>query len=169
MFLVHRRRTKFSWSGSARHPEKFRHVEISAFWLSTLNRPPYEISAAPDGLANASRPHSKLRPRSPLSVGFSEPFDPFAGFERLKSQSCTCVHSHAAGQKSSGAFFRVMGGERCRKSAEGRRNALRASAGVRPRDVMFNKSGSADAKKPPCRRLFHNKGQMTDLCVFAIM
>ncbi|EAR4381343.1 hypothetical protein ELU46_24835 [Salmonella enterica] len=81
VFLVPRRRTKSSWSGCARHPEKFRRVEISAFWLSTLNRPPpYEIPAAPGGLANASRPHSKLRPRSPFPVGFSEPFDPFTGF-----------------------------------------------------------------------------------------
>jgi len=46
----------------------------------TLNhslRPGYTM---PDGLANASRAHSKLRPRSPFSMGFSEPFDRFAGF-----------------------------------------------------------------------------------------
>lgn len=34
----------------------------------SLNRPP---SAAPGGLANASRPHSKLRARSPLSEELS--------------------------------------------------------------------------------------------------
>lgn len=38
------------------------------------------FSAMPDGLANASRAHSKLRPRSPFSMGFSEPFDLFTGF-----------------------------------------------------------------------------------------
>lgn len=31
-----------------------------------------------------------------------------------------------------------MDGERCRKRRSGARNALRASAGVRPRDVMVN-------------------------------
>lgn len=46
---------------------------------------------------------------------------------------------------------------------------LSLSATVRGRDVMVNPNGSGDMKKPPCRRLFHNKGQMTDLCVFAIM
>lgn len=38
------------------------------------------FSAMPDGLANASRSHSKLRPRSPFPMGFSEPFDLFTGF-----------------------------------------------------------------------------------------
>lgn len=41
--LEYRRHTKASWLGSARHPEKFRRVEISALWLSTLNRPPLTI------------------------------------------------------------------------------------------------------------------------------
>ena len=37
-------------------------------------------TASQSFVAQRSRPHSKLRARSPLSVGFSEPFDPFAGF-----------------------------------------------------------------------------------------
>jgi hypothetical protein len=41
--------------------------------------PLYVFSAMPDGLANASRPHSKLRTRSPLLEGFSEPFNLFTG------------------------------------------------------------------------------------------
>lgn len=48
------------------------------------------------------------------------------------------MHSHAAAQKSSGAFFGVMGRERCRKRPSARRNALRASVMVRARDVMVN-------------------------------
>ena len=50
----------------------------------------------------------------------------------------TSVHSHAAAQKSSGAFFRVMVRERCRKRPARVRSALRGSAGVRARDVMVN-------------------------------
>lgn len=48
------------------------------------------------------------------------------------------VHSHAAAQKSSGAFFSVWDRERCRKSAGRGRNALRASQAVRATDVMVN-------------------------------
>lgn len=59
----------------------FRIPVIAAHCPSALNRPPlYPGYAMPDGLSNASRAHSKLRPRSPLSMGFSEPFDQFAGF-----------------------------------------------------------------------------------------
>jgi len=59
----------------------FRIPVIAARCPSALNRPPfYPGYAMPDGLANASRAHSKLRPRSPLSMGFSEPLDKFAGF-----------------------------------------------------------------------------------------
>lgn len=61
----------------------------------------------------------------------------------------TRVHSHAAAQKSSGAFFRVMGRERCRKRPGRVRIALRGSQGVRARDVMVNPNGSANMKKPP--------------------
>ncbi|EDA4746475.1 hypothetical protein F9E34_23190 [Salmonella enterica] len=37
-------------------------------------------TASQSSLLNASRPHSKLCTRSPLSMGFSEPFEQFAGF-----------------------------------------------------------------------------------------
>ncbi|WP_219607180.1 hypothetical protein, partial [Pectobacterium aroidearum] len=68
------------------------------------------------------------------------------------SQNClpfTSVHSHAGAQKSSGAFFRVVGRERCRKRPSCRRIALRTSQGVRPRDVMVNAAGSIDIKNLP--------------------
>lgn len=51
------------------------------------------------------------------------------------------MHSHADAQKSSGPFFGVFPGERYRKQAGGRRNALRASEAVHARDVMFNPGG----------------------------
>lgn len=51
------------------------------------------------------------------------------------------VHSHAAAQKSSGAFFSVWDRERCRKSAGRGRNALRASQSVHATDVMVNSLG----------------------------
>lgn len=138
VFLVHRRRTKSSWSGSARHPEEFRRVEISVCWLSTLNPPPCIFSAMPDGLANASRPHSKLRTRSPLSgklITENPPLVPASARNRLLF---TRMHSHAGAQKSSGAFFRVLDRERCRKRPGRVRIALRASQGVRPRTLMLN-------------------------------
>lgn len=98
------------------------------------------FSAMPDGLANASRPHSKLRTRSPLCGEF------IAGNPSLVPASVrnrlpfTSVHSHADALKSSGAFFRNMDRERCRKRLSRRRMALRGSAGVRPRGVMVNSS-----------------------------
>lgn len=55
----------------------------------------------------------------------------------------TSVHSHAGAQKSSGAFFHDMDRERCRKRRGRGRNALRASQGVRARDVMVNIAGIA--------------------------
>lgn len=51
------------------------------------------------------------------------------------------VHSHAAAQKSSGAFFSVWDRERCRKSAGRGRNAFRASEMVHATDVMVNSLG----------------------------
>lgn len=51
------------------------------------------------------------------------------------------VHSHAAAQKSSGAFFSVWDRERCRKSAGRGRNAFRPSEKVRLTDVMVNSLG----------------------------
>ncbi len=46
-----------------------------------LNPTPLAINPAmPDGLANASRPHSKLRTRSPLSGWFMIAFRALAGF-----------------------------------------------------------------------------------------
>lgn len=94
--------------------------------------------AAPGGLANASRPHSKLRARSPLSGELR------AGNSRLVPASArnrllfTRMHRHAGAQKPSGAFFRVLDRERCRKRPGRVRIALRASQGVRARDVMVN-------------------------------
>lgn len=58
------------------------------------------------------------------------------------------MHSHADAKKSSGAFFHDMDRERCRKSAGGRRNALRASEMVRATDVMVN--GVADSSIKKC-------------------
>ncbi len=51
------------------------------------------------------------------------------------------VHSHAAAQKSSGAFFSVWDRERCRKSAGRGRNAFRPSEEVHATDVMVNSLG----------------------------
>lgn len=48
------------------------------------------------------------------------------------------MHSYSLAHKSSGAFFRVLGGERYRKRAGRGRNALRGSQGVRQRGVMVN-------------------------------
>ncbi len=48
---------------------------------SKLHPTPLAINPAmPDGLASASRPHSKLRTRSPLFVRFSGVFECPAGF-----------------------------------------------------------------------------------------
>lgn len=97
-----------------------------------------DIPAAPDGLANASRPHSKLRARSPLSDEFCAGNLPLVTTFARNRAPFTSVHSHAGAPKTSGAFFRDMAGERCRKRPSGRRMALRASQGVRARDVMVN-------------------------------
>ena len=48
------------------------------------------------------------------------------------------VHSHAAAQKSSGAFFSVWDRERSQKSAGRGRNAFRPSEKVRATDVMLS-------------------------------
>ena len=53
------------------------------------------------------------------------------------------VHSHAAAQKSSGAFFSVWDRERCRKSAGRGRNAFRPSEAVLITDVMVNTTALA--------------------------
>ncbi len=71
------------------------------------------------------------------------------------------VHSHAAAQKSSGAFFRGLGRERCRKRPACVRIALRASQAVQTRDVMFNPNCSADMKKPPGGGFFNNQDVST--------
>jgi hypothetical protein len=100
VFLVHRRRTKSSWSGSARHPEEFRRVEISVCWLSTLNPTPFDnIPAAPAGLANASRPHSKLRARSPLLGEFIAGNPTLVPASARNSPLLTFMHSHATASK----------------------------------------------------------------------
>jgi len=95
-------------------------------------------SAAPFGLPNASQVHSKLRARSPLSGEFGVGNPPLmTTFERNRPPFIF-VHSHAAVQKSSGAIFRGLDRERCRKRAARVRNALRAAAAVPERDVMVN-------------------------------
>ena len=133
--LEYRRHARNTWSGSARHPPGI------AVPLLVKSAPFDDVPAAPGGLANASRSHSKLRARSPL------PGELITGNPALVPASVrnrppfTLVHSHADAQKSSGAFFRVMDRERCRKRPSGRRIALRASQGVRPRDVMVNITG----------------------------
>lgn len=94
--------------------------------------------AMPDGLANASRPHSKLRTRSPLCGKFSAGNPPLVPASARNCPPFIRVHSHAGAQKSSGAFFRVSDWERCRKRPARVRSALRASQVVRARDVMVN-------------------------------
>lgn len=106
-------------------------------------------TASPGSLLNASRPHSKLCTRSPLSgeliIG-NPPLVPASARNRLLF---TCMNSHAGAPKSSGAFFHDMDRERCRKRRGRDRNALRASAGVRPRDVMVNSVVRQIQKRPP--------------------
>lgn len=97
-----------------------------------------DIPAAPAGLANASRPHSKLRTRSPLSAEFGAGNSLLVTTYARNHPPFTRVHSHADVQKSSGAFFRVLDRERCRKRPARVRIALRASQEVRARDVMVN-------------------------------
>lgn len=55
--LEYRWHARSSWSGSARH------LTATAFLLH-VKLPPLDISAAPSGLPNVSRPHSKLCTRS---------------------------------------------------------------------------------------------------------
>ena len=106
-----------------------------------LNPTPLAINPAmPDGLANASRPHSKLRTRSPLCGKFSAGNPPLVPASARNCPPFIRVHSHADAQKSSGAFFRVSDGERCRKRPARVRSVLRASQGVRARDVMVNEA-----------------------------
>lgn len=97
-------------------------------------------TASLGSLLNASRPHSKLRARSPLSEKL---ITGNAALVPASARNCPPfirVHSHARAPESSGPFFHDMDRERCRKRPSGRRMALRASQGVRPRDVMVNKS-----------------------------
>lgn len=132
--LEYRRHAKSSWSGSARHPPGI------AVPLLVKSDPFDDISAAPGGLANASRSHSKLRARSPLSGELITGNPALVPASARTRPPLISVHSHAAAPESSGAFFRVWDRERCRKRPLGRRIALRASQGVRPRDVMVNSS-----------------------------
>ena len=88
-------------------PDTLKNFDASKFPL-VKSDPLCVFSAMPDGLANASRPHSKLRTRSPLCGEF------IAGNPSLVPASVrnrlpfTSVHSHADALKSSGAFFRNM-------------------------------------------------------------
>ena len=130
--LEYRRHAKSSWSGSALHPPG------PAVPLFVKSDPFDDIPAAPGGLANASRSHSKLRARSPLSGKFITENPPLVPASARNRPPFICVHSHAAAHKSSGAFFHDTGRGRCRKRPGRVRIALRGSAGVRPRDVMVN-------------------------------
>lgn len=58
----------------------FRIPVIFVRHASEINRPLCPGYPMPDGLANASRPHSKLRTRSPLSGWFMMAFRAFRGF-----------------------------------------------------------------------------------------
>lgn len=108
---------------------------------SSLNPTPFDdLPAAPAGLANASRSHSKLRARSPLQGKLITRNPALVPASARNYPPCTIVHTHAGAQKSSGAFFHDTDKERCRKRPGRGRNALRASARVRSRDVMFNLS-----------------------------
>jgi len=99
------------------------------------------FSAAPGGLANASRPHSKLRARSPLSRKLINGNPALVTTYTRNRPPFTFVHSHAAGQKLSGRIFAVSGRERAVFWPGGRSMALRASQGVRPRTLMLNPPG----------------------------
>jgi len=134
--LEYRRHAKFSWSGSARHPAG------TAVTIHVKSNPLRDVSAAPAGLANASRPHSKLRARSPLpEMTVSLKNAPLVATYGRNRPPFTRVHSHAGAQKSSGPFFHDTDRERCRKRPSGRRIALRAPAGVRSSSVMLKASG----------------------------
>lgn len=130
--LEYRRHAKSSWSGSARHPPG------TAVPPLVKSDPFEDIPAAPGGLANASRSHSKLRAREALSGKFFAGNPPLVPASARNRPPFIRVHSHAAAQKSSRVFFRVCGRERCRKRPARVRIALRASQGVRARDVMVN-------------------------------
>lgn len=99
-----------------------------------------DIPAAPGGLANASRPHSKLCTREALSGELITGNPPLVTASARNPRPFTRVHSHAAASKSSGAFFHDTGRERCPKRPGCGRNALRAFLGVRARDVMVNRT-----------------------------
>jgi len=67
---------------------------------SSLNPTPFDnIPAAPGGLANASRPHSKLRGRSPLLGEFIAGNRALVPASARNSPLLTFMHSHAAASK----------------------------------------------------------------------
>lgn len=99
-------------------------------------------TAAPAGLANASRPPSKLRTRSPLLRRVLRQKSPLNANIRAKPRAihfraclCKCV-------KLIRVNFAVSARERCRKRPARRMIALRAPAAVRRTDVMVNNFGS---------------------------
>ena len=67
------------------------------------------------------------------------------------------MHSYSLAHKSSGAFFRVWGRERCRKRAARGRIALRRLGEGRERGVMVNLRGRQVPKKSP-------EGLLSDSC-----
>ncbi|UUO81268.1 hypothetical protein DR190_29840 (plasmid) [Klebsiella pneumoniae] len=98
-------------------------------------------TASLGSLLNASRPHSELRVRSPLSeMTVSRKNAALVPASVRNRPPFTRVHSHAAAQNSSGAFFKGLDRERCRKRPGRARIALRASQKVRARDVMVNRT-----------------------------
>lgn len=87
MFCGHRRcagatkrRDKMCFWSTAGTPEPPGQAPPDTLEYSLNRPPPYDISAAPGGLPNVLRPHSKLRTRSPLFVKFSDAFEDCAGF-----------------------------------------------------------------------------------------
>jgi hypothetical protein len=126
---------------------------------SSLNPTPFDkIPAAPSGLANASRPHSKLCTRSPLFCGFCAGNPHPVTTSARNRQPFTFVHSHAAAQKSPGAFYWVLARERYPKRPARGRIALRRSGEGRERDVMFNSTvwRVQTRKRPPVGDLFRH-------------
>ena len=87
---------------------------------------------------NASRPHNKLRFRSPFSGGKNAGNRTYPGWMAWISALCTCAHTHACRKNRACAFlagFRVVCCLFFRFSV---RNALRAYEAVHARDVMVN-------------------------------
>lgn len=87
---------------------------------------------------NASRPHNKLRSRSPFSGGKNAGNRTYPGWMAWISALCTCAHTHACRKNIACAFlagFRVVC---CLFYRFPVRNALRAYESVHARTLMLN-------------------------------